>query len=155
MYTDHYITPAEHKIWFDRIMTSGDCHYWIIVADDTDVGLAGIFQLEPVHKRASWVFYVAHPSVRGKGIGSVVEFLVLSYVFDELGYNKLCCEVLVTNESVVAMHERFGFRQEGLFREHVIKTGKPIDVVALAMLRKEWSSYQLDIKAELQGKGLI
>ena len=51
---------------------------------------------------------------------------------------KVCSEVLSTNQSVVAMHEKFGFRREAYLRSQVQRPGGRVDVVGLAMLRREW-----------------
>jgi UDP-4-amino-4,6-dideoxy-N-acetyl-beta-L-altrosamine N-acetyltransferase len=155
MYTDHYITHEEHDRWFERISDDASCRYWIIVCDDIDVGLVNLYDVDEKNQRCYWAFYVADPSARGKGVGSFVEHFVLSYVFEELGLNKLCCEVLGFNEPVVNMHKGFGFQQEGLFRDHIIKGGKPYDVVALAMLRGDWESNKPAIEERLRKKGLI
>ncbi len=155
MYTDHYVTPEEHDRWFQRIINDPSCCYWIIVCDGVDVGLVNVYDLDQQNQRCYWAFYVADPNVRGKGVGSFVEYSVLHYVFDELGLNKLCCEVLDFNEAVVNMHKRFGFQQEGLYREHIIKGGQAFDVVALAMLRNEWESRKPQIEERLRRKGLL
>ena len=155
MYTDHYITPEEHEKWFQRIMQDPTCHYWIIVCDGQDVGVANIYGVDQRHQRCYWAFYVASPDVRGKGVGSMVEYLVLRYVFDELGLNKLCCEVLAFNEAVISMHKSFGFQVEGVFRQHVIKGGVPTDIVCLAMLRSEWVLLKPAIEERLRQKGLL
>jgi UDP-4-amino-4,6-dideoxy-N-acetyl-beta-L-altrosamine N-acetyltransferase len=155
MYTDHYITPEEHERWFRWILEDPTCRYWIIVCDGQDVGLVNIYSLDQRNRRCYWAFYVASPDVRGKGVGSFVEYSVLHYVFDELRLNKLCCEVLASNEAVTNMHKGFGFRQEGLFREHVVKSGVPTDIVCLAMLRHEWESLKPDIEGRLRQKGLL
>ncbi len=80
---------------------------------------------------------------------------MLRYVFDGLGLNKLCCEVLDTNRAVVDMHKRFGFQEEGLFRRHICKKGVWHDVVALAMLRDGWLALKPKIEARLSAKDLI
>ena len=107
------------------------------------------------NQRCYWAFYVADPSARGKGVGSFVEYWILQHVFDELGLNKLCCEVLASNEAVTNMHKSFGFQQEGLYREHIIKGGQALDVVALAMLRQEWELVKPRVCERLREKGLI
>jgi UDP-4-amino-4,6-dideoxy-N-acetyl-beta-L-altrosamine N-acetyltransferase len=155
MYTDHDITPEEHERWFQRILNDPSCRYWIIGCDGVDVGLANVYHLDRQNQRCYWAFYLADPIVRGKGVGSFVEYFVLHYVFDELGLNKLCCEVLAFNEAVTNMHKGFGFQQEGFYREHIIKQGQPYDVVALAMLRKEWESRKPEIVERLRQKGLL
>lgn len=155
MYTDHEITPAEHENWFAGIFHNAKTHYWIIQCDGEDVGLASIYDIDIINKRCYWAFYIASPNVRGKGVGSYVEYTILEYVFTELGLNKLCCEVLGFNEAVVNMHQKFGFQQEGVFRQHRWKRGAPLDVVCLAILREEWLAIADQIAEKLRGRNII
>lgn len=155
MYTDHHITTEEHEKWFRGLSRDPSRRYWIITLDGEDVGLVNLYNITPEFKRAHWAFYLASPSVRGKGVGSFVEYSVMKHVFEEMGFNKLCCEVLGFNEAVVRMHESFGFVQEGHFREHVMKGADPMDVVAMAILRGEWQAKRPEIEERLATKGLL
>lgn len=155
MYSDHHITPEEHGRWFVRIMNDATCRYWVIICDGVDVGLADIYDLDERNRRGYWAFYVANPSVRGKGVGSFVEYSVMRYAFDELGLNKLYCEVLAFNTQVVNMHKSFGFQQEGILREHIFKGGQPFDIVVLAILHKEWEVRRPQIEERLRTRGLL
>jgi UDP-4-amino-4,6-dideoxy-N-acetyl-beta-L-altrosamine N-acetyltransferase len=140
MFTDHVIGPAEHAAWFSRVIKDPTCRYWIIACDGEDAGLANLYAIDQVNRRCYWGFYVVSPNVRGKSVGSHVEYSVLNYVFDELRLEKLCCENLSFNRGVIEMHRRFGFVQEGLFRKHVWKRGAFHDVVCLAILKEEWEA---------------
>lgn len=138
MYTDHAITETEHVRWFAGAMTDESKRYWIIQLDGSPIGLANLYDIAPLHGRAYWAFYVADPAARGRGVGSTVERFVLRHAFEELGLDKLCCEVLATNEGVVKMHERYGFRVDGVLRKHVRKREDRVDVVTMSLLREEW-----------------
>lgn len=155
MYTDHIITPDEHRKWFAAIHGDVCRKYWIVVLDGSDVGLANLYAIDRHHRRAYWAFYLADPAVRGRGVGSAVEYKVLRYVFDELGLNRLCCEVLSVNEPVIQMHKSFGFKQEGYYRQHVIKNNTPLDVVVLALLNEEWQAQRPSIEKRLRSRNLI
>jgi UDP-4-amino-4,6-dideoxy-N-acetyl-beta-L-altrosamine N-acetyltransferase len=156
MLTDHVISPEEHAAWFARILKDPSCRYWIIVCDGEDVGQANIYNINLTHRRCYWGFYVVSPNVRGKGIGSYAEYRVLSYVFDELKLEKLCCETLASNRGVIEMHRRFfGFAEEGVFRKHIIKKGVFQDVVCQAILKEEWGAFRPRIEEWLRAKGLI
>jgi len=117
------------KRWFNRTMADPTCRYWIIVCDDKDVGIVNIFNLDRRQQRCYWAFYIAEQELRGKGVGSFVEYSVLKYVFDQLQLRKLCCEVLAFNEPVIEMHRKFGFQIEGRLRAHVMKGGnRPMSI---------------------------
>ena len=99
--------------------------------------------------------YLADPVVRGKGVGSFVEYSILNYVFFTLELNKLCGEILSFNSEVIEQQKKFGFQQEGLLREHIIKGDKILDVVLMAMLRNEWIEKKPLVESSLKAKKII
>jgi len=153
MYTDHVISPAEHARWFAAAMADPARKYWIIELDGEPVGLANLYDISPANRKCAWAYYLASPSVRGKGVGAFVEFWVIEHVFRDLGLDKLCCEVLVENEAVWKIHESFGFQREALFRHHVWKAGQPLDVVALGLLAEDWTKVRAESAERLRAKG--
>jgi UDP-4-amino-4,6-dideoxy-N-acetyl-beta-L-altrosamine N-acetyltransferase len=143
MYTDHQITREEHARWFAGIAGDQRRAYWIIELDGRPVGPANFYDIDRGQGRGSWAYYLADPSVRGKGVGGYVEFLMIEQAFGPLekngmGLRKLWCEVLVSNEAVWKLHQKFGFKQEALYRAHVVKAGAPLDVMGLGLLADEW-----------------
>jgi len=138
MYTEDYITADRQKAWFEKISIEGNSKYWIIEYEEKPLGLVSITEISHVFDSCFWAFYLGESGARGAGIGSKIEYNILKYVFDDLDLNKLRCEVLATNYSVVAMHEKFGFRREAYYRDHVKKNDTYFDVVGLAILRREW-----------------
>ena len=153
MYGDHLITPDEHDHWFDRLATHSGSHYWVIELEGEPVGLANLADISTVHRRASWAYYLASPNVRGKGLGAYVEVFVIEQAFGSFGLSKLCCEVLAENEAVWKMHEAFGFKHEGLYRQHIWKQGRAHDVVALSLLAQDWAGLRQASFARLASRG--
>ena len=153
MYSEHVITADEHAAWLARALEGGDRRFWIIELDGAGVGLANLVKIDAVHSKCEWAYYLADPATRGRGVGSVVEVLVLGFVFERLRLNRLWCEVLVENEAVWGLHERFGFRREALLRAHVRKAGVFRDVVGLGMLAADWPAAKAAALARLAEKG--
>jgi UDP-4-amino-4,6-dideoxy-N-acetyl-beta-L-altrosamine N-acetyltransferase len=139
MYTEHQISPEEHARWFGGLAGDARRDYRIIEVDGVASGPANFYDIDRVQGRASWAYYLADPSVRGKGVGGYIEFVMIERAFGELGLRKLWCEVLITNEPVWKLHQKFGFRQEALLRAHVIKAGQPVDVMGLGLLAEDWA----------------
>lgn len=154
MYTDHRISQAEHDRWFAAVRAAEDRRYWIILMEGAPVGLANLARIDPAARRCEWAYYLGEASTRGRGLGSRIEYIVLRHVFETLGLNKLCCEVLLDNEGVWKLHETFGFLREALFREHVFKAGRFQDVVGLGMLRSDWRAARPRIEARLRERGV-
>jgi len=153
MYNDHQISQAEHDRWFEGVLAGGDRRYWIIEADGEPVGLANLVKIDRAASRCEWAYYLGEPSTRGKGLGARIEYVILRYVFETLGLNKLWCEVLVGNEAVWKLHLSFGFVREALLREHVRKDGRFQDVMGLGMLKRDWDAARPAIEARLREKG--
>ncbi len=155
MYTDHEIGPEEHALWFTEAMSDPSRRYWIILLDEQPVGLVNIYNIDRDNARAKWAFYLADPSVRGRGVGSYVEFTMLQYVFNDLGLHKLACEVLATNPDVVAMHQKFGFQVDGILRDEIRRNESFVDVVCLSIMEDEWITVEPSVRDRLSERGLI
>lgn len=132
-YNDAVITPEGHRKFIGSIP---DDYLWIIEKDGQPCGMVSVYHIDNKNKKCEWGRFVIDSTVRG--VGSVVEFMILEFVFKTLGMNKLYCEVFEENTHVVKMHEKFGFSIDGKFREHIWKGNRFLDVVYLSMIFKEW-----------------
>ena len=155
MFTEHLISQAEHDRWFAAAMAAPDRRYWIIEAEGEPVGLANLIKIDRAASRCEWAYYLGEASTRGKGLGALVNYLVLCYVFETLELNKLWSEVLAENEVVVKLHQSFGFTREALFREHVSKNGRFHDVVGFGLLRREWPAAKAAAAARLARRHVL
>ena len=147
MYTDFTPDLNQQRKWFKNITADAHRLDWIIVVDGEDVGLVSIVRIDEVNHRAEWAYYLASPSVRGKGIGKSVEMNILRYVFEELNLHKLCCEVFVANYIVIKIHEKYGSKVEGTRRDQICKSGKYHDIVEMGILRTDWEK---NIKGQVE-----
>jgi UDP-4-amino-4,6-dideoxy-N-acetyl-beta-L-altrosamine N-acetyltransferase len=136
MYTKHVISAEEHRIWWDSTKANSSRRYFVCESDDGPVGVVGFYAISPEHGTAEWAFYAGATAPRGTG--SAMEFVALKTAFSELGIEKLSCEVLSYNASVIRLHRKFGFRIEGVRRKHHQFEGQHHDIVMLSMTRKEW-----------------
>ncbi|HUK08686.1 MAG TPA: UDP-4-amino-4,6-dideoxy-N-acetyl-beta-L-altrosamine N-acetyltransferase [Stellaceae bacterium] len=154
MYTEHEISTEEHAAWFERALTDPARRYWIILADGVEIGLVNLYDIDPAHGRCALAIYIAELDRRGKGIGTFVDYAVLSYVFDRLDFNRICCEVLAENDPGWRIHLKCGFTLEGRLRRHIRKGNAYHDVVLLAMLQQEWPSARRMLERKLGDRGL-
>jgi len=138
MYTDFEPSMAKQKKWYVQISEDQTRKDWVINVDGEDVGLLSIVRIDNVNRRCEWAYYLGSPNVRGKGIGKNVELNVLEYVFEKLGLNKLCCEVLKENELVVKIHEKYGSVVEGNRRQQIYKNGEFLDIIEMGILKEDW-----------------
>jgi len=148
MYNDHIIDTGEHTAWLERVMASKADSYLIFNYRHQPVGLVSFHRIDCKNDKAMWAFYLGETDVP-KGIGSVMEFFALSRAFGELGLRKLSCEVIEFNASVVKLHRRFGFEQEGFFVEEIERDGRFWGVHRLALFRNGWERIAPEKSAQL------
>ena len=139
MFTDHPISPQEHDLWLSRVQGDATRAHWVIELDGEPVGLANIYDLDRDGGSCGWGLYLAEPSVRGKGVGSMVTYLVIEKVFSDLGLGMLWCEVLASNQRGRRLYQKFGFREESGMRHDVLKNGVPEAAIKLRLLAEEWA----------------
>ena len=152
MYTDSIISEEQQRNWFKIISAESSSIYWIIEYNGKKLGLASLTEINNSLCSCYWAFYIGDTSIRGAGLGAKVEYNVLQYVFTELKLNKLRCEVFVSNDRVIKMHEKFAFRREAYYKEHCIKNNNKLDVVGLAILSSEWSILSNIMKRKIYGE---
>ncbi len=147
MYTRHEISLNEHLNWWARIQASCDEQYFMYEFKGTPTGIVAFNRINTVNRNSSWAFY-ASPNAP-KGTGSQMEFLALEYAFNELRLNKLYCEVLVSNMPVIKLHQKFGFKVEGILREQHRLDDRFVDIYRLGMLAPEWQEGRNAMLAKL------
>ena len=136
MYTRHTISANEHRAWWLRVCASNDQAHFIYENAGIAFGVVNFTKIDRTNENCFWAFY-ANPSAP-RGTGSCMEYLALEYAFTKLQLKKLSCEVLSFNESVIKLHKKFGFREEGVFRKHHKIGDQFVDVIRLGILDIEW-----------------
>lgn len=153
MYSDHLIGREEHDRWFDGLVGHPRRRDWIVVLDGAPVGLTSLVDIDASQGRATIARYLAEEAARGLGLGGFAEFKVADHAFGTMGLRKLWSEVLATNEAALASHLASGFQREALLRAHVVKQGRPTDVIGLGLLAEDWREQRPRVQARLLAKG--
>lgn len=146
MFTDHIIGDAEHAAWIDRLRTDATKQVYAVTDAGAVLGLISLYNIDALHKKADWAFYLA-PEARG-GLGTALEYRFLDYAFGEAGLQKMNNEVLDSNDAVRRLHYKFGFKPEGIRRQNILKGGQRIDVHLLGITVDEWRTEQPLIAAK-------
>lgn len=147
MYTRHEISTAEHLAWWERTRQRADQSYFMYEDQSMPLGVVGFTMIDQINSNCSWAFYASPDAPHGTG--SRMEFLALEHVFGVMDLHKLYCEVLAFNTPVIGLHQKFGFRIEGTFRDHHKKDGDYVDIVRLGMLSGEWADRRDGMQTEL------
>lgn len=138
MYSDHTITAEEHRAWVERMRDDPtEVIFGVATEDGALCGSVAVNHVDLRHRKADWAFYLSDNAPYG--CAAAVEFVLINFAFDRLGLEKLNCEVIEGNEAVVKLHKKFGFSEEGIRRENILKAGQRVGVILLGLTRDEWA----------------
>lgn len=147
MYTRHEIGLSEHLAWWARVCERSDQRYFMYEFQGAPFGVVAFTQIDSGSQSSSWAFY-ASPEAP-KGTGSKMEYLALEYAFKDIRLHKLYCEVLAFNAPVIKLHQKFGFKVEGVLREQHWVENSFVDVYRLGILASEWNAQRETIRDKL------
>lgn len=138
MFTEPKLTIEIQKNWFQRIENDLSSKYWVIEFEGSKIGLLNLIDIDLINGRCLCGHYIADISMRGKGLGRLIEYNIYDYVLITMGMNKLCWKVLAFNDMAIALHQKCGSEIEGVLRHHIKKNDKYYDVVVMGILRERW-----------------
>lgn len=137
MYTDHLIGMNEHLAWLSRAKQDrGKIIFAVRDVERKTLGIVSINDIDITHKTTEWAYYLTE-TARG-GLGSALEYALIDFVFGVLKMEKLNCEVIEGNESVVKLHKKFLFQEEGFRRSNIIKEGSRRGIHLLGLTINDW-----------------
>ena len=136
--------PHSKRIETERaVRNMTDCtpayyRFWAVADAATDrcLGLASYHDGHIRSKRAA-IGYMIEPSRLRQGLGSEAVGAVLEYCFGVLGLNRLEALINPANAASQALVAKFGFRCEGVLRQHLRVGEDWRDEMMLALLASE------------------
>lgn len=147
MYTSHEIAYLEHLKWWKRESINPTSILLIAEISEQPVGVVTFTNIRKDYHSATWAFYSSNTSVRG--VGTHMETAALHYAFTILDLNRLECEVLDFNYSVVNFHRKFGFELEGIKRKAFCRNNSYHDIYCLSILKQDWQYSQSSVYKKL------
>ena len=89
------------------------------------------------------------PLISRKLAATEAQFLFMRYAFDDLGYRRYEWKCNNNNAPSKRAAERFGFKFEGIFRQHIVVKGENRDTAWYSIIDKEWPALKRAYEAWL------
>jgi len=113
--------------------------FWAITdGDDRALGWLSLMRMEPAHRVIEVGSILYTPPLQRSIAATEAQYLLARHVFDTLGYRRYEWKCNNLNAPSKRAAIRFGFRYEGLFRQHMIVKGRNRDTAWYSMLDAEW-----------------
>lgn len=139
MFVGPFASPEDFSLWLNACARSEEPLFYAIVdRNGGAAGLASFMRINPGHGviEIGNIFFAGRLQRTREATEAI--FLLLRYAFDRLGYRRVEWKCDSRNLRSRRAARRFGFRFEGLFRQHMVIKGESRDTAWFAMLDRDW-----------------
>jgi RimJ/RimL family protein N-acetyltransferase len=146
-----FASKAEMLTWLGTVAASDDPLFFTVTshAHDRKVGMIAIMNIVASMGRAELGSIWYSPLVQRTKVNTETTFLLLSYLFDDLGYRRVEWKCHNENQRSKQTAQRMGFVHEGLFRQHMIVKGKNRDTAWFSIIDSEWPTRKANFQTYL------
>jgi len=141
----------EFTTWLEACAASGDPLFFTVVDRGTNrpAGMASFMRMVPEHG----VIEIGHiwfsPTLQRTRQATEAIYLMARHAFDDLGYRRLEWKCNALNERSLRAALRFGFKYEGVFRQHLVVKDRNRDTAWFSILDREWPPIRAAFEAWL------
>ncbi len=130
-----------YRAWVEEAATSADPRHYAVVDNVTGqaLGTLSLLRQDPKNGVIEVGFVVFSRALQRSRISTEAQFLLMSYVFDDLGYRRYEWKCDALNAPSRRAAQRLGFTYEGTFRQAVVYRGRNRDTAWFAILDAEWA----------------
>jgi RimJ/RimL family protein N-acetyltransferase len=124
-----------HDLVADRSRT----FFAIAAPTGAPLGWLCLMEVQPAHKTVELGYVMFGPPIQRTTLATEAFFLIMSHVFDDLGFQRLEWTCTSTNAKSRKAAARLGFHFEGMMRRKLILKGVTHDIPLYSMLADEWA----------------
>ena len=141
----------DFKAWLEAVANSKDPLFYTVINQKTGiaVGMASYLRIEPAVGSIEVGHIHFSPLMQQTPVATEAMFLMMRYVFDELGYRRYEWKCDVLNEPSKKAAKRLGFTFEGIFRQATIYKQRNRDTAWLAIIDSDWPAIKAAFEAWL------
>ncbi|MGF1475109.1 MAG: GNAT family N-acetyltransferase [Geminicoccaceae bacterium] len=132
-------SPEAMNRWLEQMSASQDPLFLTVIgSDDEPAGMVSFMRIDPPMGVIEIGNIWFAPLLQRTTAATEVIFLMIDYVFTELGYRRLEWKCNALNTPSRRAADRFGFTFEGVFRQHQVVKGRNRDTAWYALVDHEW-----------------
>ena len=134
-----FVSEAREKKWIeDTIFHSADIKLAVCLTNNNlHIGNVYLTDINYINRTAESHILIGNREYWGQGLGSDALKQILHYGFEERGLNRVYAHINADNAASLRLHEKCGYKKEGLLRQAIFKNGQFKDVVVMSILKEE------------------
>lgn len=126
--------------FYDKVKNDKDRAWFSIVLKEEDrvIGETGLLRVFWDWRTTDLTIEINEKDVWNKGYGTEAIQLMLSWIFETLGFHRVSIGVVGFNKRALHFYEKNGFKKEGVLREGYLYEGKFYDFIMMSILDDEF-----------------
>lgn len=145
------VSQAEFQIWLNEKAASEDPLFFAVIDKATGkvAGRQTLMRIDEANGAIEIGNIYWGPQIARTRTATEALYLFMKYAFDDLGYRRF--EWKCNNENLPSRRaaKRFGFQEEGVFRQHLVVKGQNRDTAWFSVIDKEWPALKTGYEAWL------
>ena len=135
-----FASPEDLARWIESVESSEDPLFFAIIdlATQQPTGWASYLRIDPTMGTIEVGHLAYSPALQRTPTATEAMYLMMRRAFDELGYRRYEWKCNDRNEPSKRAALRFGFKYEGLFRQHQVVKGENRDTAWYSIIDSEW-----------------
>lgn len=145
------VSRSVFQAWLEKVEASVDPLYFAVIdmASGKAAGRQTFMRIEPAHGCMEIGHIHWGSAIARKPAATEAHYLFLKHAFEDLGYRRWEWKCNNRNEPSKRAAERFGFKLEGIFRQHMIAKGENRDTAWFSIIDTEWPALKRAYEAWL------
>ncbi len=140
MAAGQFVHLGDYRRYAEGAAQSKDPAHYAVIDRKTGkaVGTLALMRIDTANGAIEVGNVMFSPQLKRTPISTEAQFLLMSYVFDVLGYRRYEWKCDSLNAPSRQAAARLGFRFEGIFRQAVVYKGRSRDTAWYSMVDSEW-----------------
>lgn len=149
-YVDHVPAPGEVEAQIEFLTRSDNYVPWAVVSKNRAIGVTCIYNIDERNRHCELGYTWLARKAQGTTVNPALKLLVLTRVFEELGFMRAEFRCHSMNVASRRALEKLGAVLEGTLRRHrVMDNGTVRDSCIYSVLDYEWSTVKCGLEARL------
>lgn len=138
--TKYFVSETYEKKWVENaIFNSKDVRLAICLSkNDKYIGNVYMTDLDETNRSCQSHILIGDKEYWGQGYAKEALLKAIEYMFNERNINRIQAVVLESNKQSLRMHQKCGYKVEGLLRKSVFKSGQYQNQYILSILREDY-----------------
>lgn len=136
----YFVSESYEKKWVENaIFNTKDIRLAICLLDDNKyIGNVYMTDINEINRSCQSHIIIGNEDYWGQGYAKEALLKAVAYMFNERNINRIQAYILESNEQSLRMHQKCGYKIEGILRESVFKAGRYQNQYLLSLLRKDY-----------------